>query len=198
MTTIALSNPNPNVVFYGPGPGGPGGPGPGGPGGPGPGPGGFFGGPGGFGPGPGGPFGPHGPSGGWFGRHGGPHGPHGPHGPYGPHGPMGMGPYGPPPLSHGPNSVSNGGPYGPYGAGPWGWGPGKGPGGHFGWGSLGHPRGWMHGWFGLYPLTKWYPGRYFRRPLPGTHETGEFVDPIPRKKSLFARFRDWFAYNFWF
>ena len=200
--TIALS---PNVMFYGPGPGGPG---PGGPG-PGGGPGGFFGGPGGFGPGPGGPFGPHGPhghGGGWFGRHGGPYGPRGPHGPYGPMGmgpygpgPMGMGPYGPGPMGpipHGPMGVSNGGPYGPYGPGPWGFGFGRGPGGCFGWGSLGHPRGWFGGWLGIFPARLWYPGHYIRRPVGPSATSKEFVNP-PRK-SLFARFRDWFAYNFWF
>lgn len=176
--TIALS---PNVMFYGPGPGGPG---PGGPG-PGGGPGGFFGGPGGFGPGPGGPFGPHGPhghGGGWFGRHG---------GPYGPHGPMGMGPYGPGP--HGPMGMD---PHGPYGPGPWGFGFGRGPGGCFGWGRFGHPRGWLGGWMGIYPARLWYPGYYYRRPVGPSATSKESVKP-PRK-SLFARFRDWFAYNFWF
>lgn len=189
-----------NVMFFGPspgpgGPGGPMGPGPGGPGGPG----------GPMGPGPG----PGGPGGGWFGRHGGPWGAGmGPRGPMMGSGMMGPGMWGMPGADRIPRMPMNpGGPmgigpasaYGPYGPGPWGWGPGKGPGGHFGWGSLGHPRGWMHGWFGLFPLTKWYPGRYFRRPLPGTQnpETGEFADPIPREKSLFARFRDWFRFNFW-
>ncbi len=200
--TIALS---PNVMFFGPG-GGPGGPGggPGGPGGGGFGGGGFFGGPGGpgRGRGPGG-FGP-GPGGGWFGRHGGP-GPWG-HGMFGPgpgmYGPMGfrgpmMGPGMMGPGMMGPRSF-----YGPYGPGPWGFGAGRGPGGCFGWGHFGHPRGWFGGWFGRYPSYMWYPGYYHMRPLSSGVEratpNGTNTTVNPTKTGPMAKLRSWWYTNFWY
>ena len=164
--------------------------------------------------GPGGP-GMMGPGGGWFGRHGYGMGFRGP-GMMGP-GMMGPGMMGPGmmgPVTMNPGSinpahrVSSGlnatGPCGPWGIGPWRFGPGRGPGGCFGWGRIGHPRGWFGGWFGLYKASNWYPGFYHPRALPyyGTGNkaatsSNEFADPIPRKKGLIARFRDWYAYNFW-